>query len=302
MAFGFKDIIEKGKELAKQVEGWTFDNQTTTEAPSYDTIKLLQDSLANRPTFSAYQNPEKQAEYNAIRQRYLDREFHYDPSADPAAEALRREYINGGRLAMRDTLGTASAATGGLASSYAQQAGQQAYGAYMKDYATSVIPSLKQMARQKYEQETNDILGKLGILQNEMKAESDKNYQEYMANETAWQNELATKLQIAEYKQNEIDARTKAADNAYKEKLDGAKGQLENVFEGLDLSTQDGRAKAAENIEKLVGMYASDAQEAYQLLQDLLGTNYNFTFDDYLKAIEDGYTPVQTDRLRHDSY
>ena len=187
--------------------GWNLGNNRY----KYDPVKLLQDSLSNHKGFEYNPtNPEYKTQANELIQQFMNRKYHYDPSADPAAEALRREYINGGRLAMRDTLGTASAATGGLASSFAQQAGQQAYGAYMKDYATNVIPSLEQMARQKYEQETNDILTRLGVLNDAMKADRDYQYQQYVANQTAAQNELATKLQIAEYEQNKVDAANQA--------------------------------------------------------------------------------------------
>lgn len=283
MAFGFKDIIEKGKELAKQVEGWTFDNQTTTAAPSYDAIKLLQDSLANQKEFKyTPTHPEYQTQADALLQQVLDSKYHYDPSADPAAEALRREYINGGRLAMRDTLGTASAATGGLASSYAQQAGQQAYGAYMKDYATNVIPSLEQMARQKYEQETNDILAKLGVLNDAMKEDRDYQYQQYTAEQTAAQNELATKLQIAGYKQSEVDAANQAkyendvaTDKEVRMSFTNFADNYKNAYDDA------GKEAAFAQIQNLELVYNLEPEQLKDLFA-LAGIPYS-EYEDYLK-------------------
>lgn len=44
---------------------------------------------------------------------------------------LKKTYVDSGQKAMKDTVGQVSARTGGMASSYAQTAGQQAYGNWM---------------------------------------------------------------------------------------------------------------------------------------------------------------------------
>lgn len=86
--------------------------------------------------------------------------FSYNAASDPSYQAYSEKYRNLGRNAMQNTLGSAAAMTGGLPSSYAMTAAQQAndtYNAQMSD----VIPTLEQAAYQKYvneiSQSRNDV-------------------------------------------------------------------------------------------------------------------------------------------------
>ena len=75
---------------------------------------------------------------------------------DPAYQAYAKIYGANGRRAMEDTLAQVSARTGGLASSYAGAASQQAYNRYMTEL-DSVIPQLEQIAYSRYRNELNDL-------------------------------------------------------------------------------------------------------------------------------------------------
>lgn len=82
--------------------------------------------------------------------------FEYDPFKDPTYQQYEQSYREGGKRAMQDTLGQASARSGGLASSYADRVSQQTYDQYMSELADK-IPELKQLA---YEMYLNDLNGK----------------------------------------------------------------------------------------------------------------------------------------------
>lgn len=80
--------------------------------------------------------------------------FSYDVNADPLYQSYKQQYTRNGELAMRDTLGQVSARTGGLASSYAATAANQAYNGYMQALSDR-IPDLYQIAYQQYMDEYN---------------------------------------------------------------------------------------------------------------------------------------------------
>lgn len=90
--------------------------------------------------------------------------FQYDPATDPAYQAYARQYMRLGDEAGRDTLADVSAQTGGLPSSYAVTASQQARNAYNMAL-TDKIPSLMETAYNKYRNEYNDMLAGIGTLQ-----------------------------------------------------------------------------------------------------------------------------------------
>lgn len=97
---------------------------------------------------TTYQNP-YQKQLDQLVSDYLGSSFSYDQSRDPAAQAYRENYIQNGQRAMQDTTAQAAARTGGLASSYATQAGQQAYNSYMSDL-NAQLAGLRQQAIDNY--------------------------------------------------------------------------------------------------------------------------------------------------------
>ncbi len=69
-----------------------------------------------------------QEELDRVLKKLQDREdFSYDPSADALYRQYRDQYARQGKLAMLDTVGQASALTGGYDNTYAQTVGQQVY-------------------------------------------------------------------------------------------------------------------------------------------------------------------------------
>lgn len=90
--------------------------------------------------------------------------FEYDAESDPLYQQYRQQYTAAGQQAMQDTLGQVSARTGGLASSYAGTASQQAYNNYMAQLANKV-PELYQLAYSMYQDELANYRNDLSLLQ-----------------------------------------------------------------------------------------------------------------------------------------
>ena len=93
-------------------------------------------------------------------------DFSYDFNADALYQQYKDKYIKQGKMAMADTIGQASAMTGGYGNSYAQSVGQQTYNAHLEQL-NDVIPELYQMAYDRYNQEGQDLLNTISLLRGE---------------------------------------------------------------------------------------------------------------------------------------
>lgn len=119
-------------------------------------------------TFSYGNAPEYVSRYQKLIDDYLGRvlnpqPFSYDAASDPLYQQYAQQYGDAGRRAMQDTLAQISARTGGLASSYAGSASQQAYNQYMARLADKV-PELQQLAYSMYNDELDRDSQRLSIL------------------------------------------------------------------------------------------------------------------------------------------
>lgn len=73
-------------------------------------------------------------------------------------------------MAMQDTIGQASAMTGGYGNSYAATAGNQAYQASLQNL-NDIVPELYQMAYDKYNQEGQDLYNQYSLLSDDRNTE-----------------------------------------------------------------------------------------------------------------------------------
>lgn len=104
----------------------------------------------------AYQRANDQA--TAIYDKIMNRgEFSYDVNKDKLYQQYRDLYAQMGRGAMEDTMGQAAALTGGYGSTYSQNAGQQAYNAYLQKL-NEVVPELYNAAYNRYNQEGQNLM------------------------------------------------------------------------------------------------------------------------------------------------
>ena len=99
--------------------------------------------------------------YNKIVNRD---KFSYDLNSDMLYQQYKDQYSALGEMAMLDTMGQAAGLTGGYANTYAQNAGQQAYQNYLRQL-NDVVPELYGMARDQYNQETQDLYNQFSMTQ-----------------------------------------------------------------------------------------------------------------------------------------
>ena len=100
-------------------------------------------------------------------------EFKYDPYADPLYSSFKKTYTREGRRASEDTMAQAAAMTGGIPSSYAVMAGQQA-GNYYAGQMADKIPELEQMAYNRYLQDQNKRLELINLMRGERDTAYDR--------------------------------------------------------------------------------------------------------------------------------
>lgn len=104
----------------------------------------------------AYQRANDQA--TAIYDKIMNRgEFTFDLNKDKLYQQYRDLYAQMGRSAMEDTMGQSAALTGGYGSTYSQNAGQQAYNAYLQKL-NEVVPELYNAAYDRYNQEGQNLM------------------------------------------------------------------------------------------------------------------------------------------------
>lgn len=105
--------------------------------------------------------------------------FSYDMQNDALYQTMKDRYIQGGKMAMRDTMGRAAALTGGYGSSYGQAVGQQQYDAQLQDLAAQ-IPGLYSMAYGQYQDEGDKLKDQYAML-GDMRADEYGRYQDQLA-------------------------------------------------------------------------------------------------------------------------
>ena len=121
--------------------------------------------------------------------KILNREkFSYDMNADALYKQYKDQYTRQGKMAMMDTMGQATAMTGGYGNSYAQNVGQQAYQGYMQQL-NDKLPTLQQMALDTYNSEGNRLLNNASL----MMQQDDIDYGRYR-DQLADQDAAYTKL------------------------------------------------------------------------------------------------------------
>ena len=124
-----------------------------------NTAQQRLNTLYNNNNLSQQFNYSKQADYDRALNNLANREaFKYDINDDQLFQTAKEQYMQMGKAAMADTIGQASAMTGGYGNSYAATAGAQAYNAHIQQLNNSV-GDYYSMALKAYENETNRLQG-----------------------------------------------------------------------------------------------------------------------------------------------
>lgn len=166
-------------------------------ASSISLEKKLKEQEANKPKAFTYNKQKPVYSFNdkkpvysyddtQLKQYYdklLNREdFSFDINGNALFNQYKDFYQKQGQMAMMDTMGQASALTGGYGNSYAASAGQQAYQQNL-DQLNQVVPELYQLALQQYQLEGDNLQNMYGILADDR----DFAYNKYLGDVDIWQ-------------------------------------------------------------------------------------------------------------------
>ena len=178
-------------------------------------------------------------------------------------DSLKKRYTDAGRKAMDDTLGKASARTGGLASSYATTAANQTYNDYMSAFGDA--------ARSRYDAEKAERLNALNALEtiysneySRRQAEEQTAYERSQAEKTAALNEALMKAQYGDYSglknlgvdtagYEENEKRATELERAYAAAQYGDYSYLKNL--GIDTTAYELQKKREAELEELMYGY-----------------------------------------------
>lgn len=146
---------------AEQKAAAAGDYQGAQQAELNHNMKNTDLNLGYANTYNYNQIPDYQSAYKPKISDLVDNIQNYDYNKFIGTDdygALKGQYERQGQRAMQDTLGDAAARTGGMASSYAVTAGQQAYGNQMNN--------LEAAAREMYQNKKNDLRNDLSMYEN----------------------------------------------------------------------------------------------------------------------------------------
>ena len=175
--------------------------------------------------------------------------FSYDVDNDQLFQQALASAMGSGKQAMQDTIGQASALTGGYGSTYATSAGNQAYNAFIED-AYANLPQYYQMAFDAYQAEGQDMYQQLSMLSTEDEKEYGRmldayniaytNYRDARTDDyTMWQDRVSNaiagaNLQLSEHGQMVDDAYT-----YYTASSDNAQFEYDKWWNDIQLATSD---------------------------------------------------------------
>ena len=148
------------------------------ETSDYYSKYLPENRYAYDPSKNdAYQRANDQA--TAIYDKIMKRgEFSYDVNKDKLYQQYRDLYAQMGRGAMEDTMGQTAALTGGYGSTYSQNAGQQAYNAYLQKL-NEVVPELYNAAYNRYNQEGQNLMNLYSMARSNADSAYERDYNQW---------------------------------------------------------------------------------------------------------------------------
>lgn len=188
-----------------------------------DQIKDMMDKITNREKFS------------------------YDVDTDPLFQQALASAMKSGNQAMQDTIGQASALTGGYGSTYATSAGNQAYNSFIEDTYDN-LPQYYQMRLEAYQMEGDEMYRQLGMF-------NDADDKEFSRNVTAYD---------ATYQH-----RNRVYDEAYTQFRDNKSDVL--AMANLQLSEH--------------GQLSSDAFNLYNATSNYADTQYQREYNSWMDSI-----------------
>ena len=241
---------------------------------------------------------------NKYMNDYLNREeFEYDVDNDQLFQQALSSAMNSGKTAMQDTIGQASALTGGYGSTYATTAGNQAYNAFIED-AYNNLPQYYQMALKAYQAEGQDLYNKVmmlaqadeterGIGIDALNATSDWRNQRYNEEYSAFRDHKTDLYNIADLQAtvwgtkadalyNSYNIASNEYEGAYKKEWDMWQQKVNTASDLIGISqTNYWKQQEQSNWEKEFGAaYESDGNGGYQPKSSKTGNASDYGLSD----------------------
>ena len=255
---------------------WGTINSSFSASSSYYKAKAYTDQLLEKLSSGRTSYTD---DVEAMMQKIMNREdFEYDVDKDQLFQQALASAMNSGKTAMQDTIGQASALTGGYGSTYATSAGNQAYNAFIED-AYNNLPEYYNMALQAYQMEGEEMYNQLGMFVDADNREYQRTYDAWNANFAntesiyareygAWQDSVNNAIQSANLQLNEYGTRVDASAMLY----DAYRDDANTIYDREHQSWADSVAQA----------------------QSLAGVQYdsywaNKEFDEKVRQFEKGY-------------
>lgn len=158
-------------------------NQGYVEDPKVmETYNRLQDTINNRP--GAFSSRWDSTLSDIYDQLVNGQKFNYNFNQDALYRLYAKQYQQKGKTAMQDTLGQASAMSGGYSNSYAQSVAQQQYQNYLQQL-NDRIPELQQQAYQRYLADRADLRDQFSMA-GQLRSNE---YQQYRDTVSDWQSD-----------------------------------------------------------------------------------------------------------------
>lgn len=218
--------------------------------------------------------------------------FEYDMNADKLYQQYKDAHIQQGKMAMEDTVGQASALTGGYGNSYAVTAGNQAYMGYMKEL-DNIAPSLYQAAMDRYVAEGDALNDKYDTL-SKLLGENAEETEDFLGEDDIFTS-YAEKL-----KKGKIESNDALIDFIAKEKIAGniddtTSAELLNYFiDKNEITGDDGKLSFSEMVRNYVDN--SSKQDTGWKMADDGGSNL-WGIDKDAKVITPMGTTITLDEL-----
>lgn len=154
--------------------------------------------------------------------KFENNKFSYDINNDPLYQQLAENFQQKGKQAMIDTMGQASAMTGGYGSSYASSVGQQAYQQNLNEL-NSVAPQLMDMAYNHYNNQQNQTLQLSQFYSDLDKGDFNKALSSYQTNMDRYKG-------MMDHYQNQYQYMDSSEREDYRVALDAAYKQMQQAY------------------------------------------------------------------------
>ncbi len=214
----YSSVVSKNPVKQEQNSTTSKKKNNTNGRPEYEKSEAVAEAEKKLSDWENRSPDEYESQYSIQIQDILEsilnrEEFSYNMNADPLYRQYREQYIENGKKAMMDTVGNATALTGGYANSYAQAVGQQTYDEYLNDLNDMAL-DLHDRAYEKYTDEGDKLIADITLLRsldgddyekylgdlqryysdgeyllNKLAQMSDADFEAFVAETEAWEND-----------------------------------------------------------------------------------------------------------------